>query len=122
VDGVDVAPTAPHSLFSLSLSLSLSLLSTIILSSVQERKKSFVHILDRFACYLRDYHRGFVLLLFWFLLLLESNIHIWIALLSWFYLVLVSVPQEPQEGEKRGVRILRVFEQNMSDMRIFFYH
>jgi hypothetical protein len=31
-----------------------------------------------------------------FLLLLESNIHIWIAMLSWFYLVLVSVPQESE--------------------------
>ena len=29
------------------------------------------------------------LLVFWFLLLLESYIQIWIALLSWFYLMLV---------------------------------
>jgi hypothetical protein len=36
--------------------------------------------------------------------------------------VLVSVPQELQEGETRGVRILRVFEGNTSDVRIFFYH
>jgi hypothetical protein len=34
--------------------------------------------------------------------------------------VLVSVAQEPQEGETRGVRILRVFERNTSDVRIFF--
>ena len=37
--------------------------------------------------------------------------------------MLVSVLQEPQEGETRGVRILRVFERNTSDVRIiFFYH
>jgi hypothetical protein len=29
-------------------------------------------------------------------------IYIWIALPSWFYLVLVSVSQEPQEGETIG--------------------
>jgi hypothetical protein len=52
-----------------------------------------------------------------FLLLLESYInYIWIALPSWFYLVLVAVAQK---GETRGVRILRVFEQNTSDVRIF---
>jgi hypothetical protein len=44
-------------------------------------------------CYSRDYHRRFVLLVFWVLLLLESYLRIWIGLLSWFYLVLVSVPQ-----------------------------
>jgi len=32
-----------------------------------------------------------------------SHIYIWIALPSWFYLVLVSVSQEQQEGETRGV-------------------
>jgi hypothetical protein len=37
-----------------------------------------------------------------------SHIYIWIALPSWFHLVLVAVAQEPQEGETRGVRILRV--------------
>ena len=42
-------------------------------------------------------------------------------LLSLFYLVLVSVSQELQEGETRGVRILRVFERNMSDVRIFSF-
>ena len=31
-------------------------------------------------------------------------------MLSCFYLVLVSVSQELQEGETRGVRILKVFE------------
>ena len=66
---------------------------------------SFVHISDRFACYSGDYHRCFVLLVFYFLLFLESYIHIWIAPLSWFYLVLVSVLQEPQKGETRGVSI-----------------
>jgi hypothetical protein len=35
--------------------------------------------------------------------------------------VLVSVSQELQEGEIRGVRILRVFERNMSDVRIFSF-
>jgi Ca2+/Na+ antiporter len=50
-----------------------------------------------------------------------SHIYIWIALPSWFYLVLVSVSQEPQEGETRGVRILRVFERNTSDVRIIFF-
>jgi len=30
-------------------------------------------------------------------------IYIWIALPSWFYLVLVSISQQPQEGETRGV-------------------
>jgi hypothetical protein len=34
-----------------------------------------------------------------------SHIYIWIALPSWFYLVLVSVSQEPQEGEMRGVSV-----------------
>jgi len=34
-----------------------------------------------------------------------SHIYIWIALLSWFYLVLVSVLQEPQEGETKGVSV-----------------
>jgi len=34
-----------------------------------------------------------------------SHIYMWIALLSWFYLVLVSVAQEPQEGETRGVSV-----------------
>jgi len=43
------------------------------------------------------------------------------VLLSLFYLVLVSVSQELQEGEIRGVRILRVFERNMSDVRIFSF-
>jgi len=43
------------------------------------------------------------------------------VLLSLFYLVLVSVSQELQEGETRGVRILRVFERNMSDVRIFSF-
>jgi len=71
--------------------------------SVFIRVFSLVHTLDRFVCYSRDYHRNFVLLVFWFLLLLESYLHIWIALLSWFYLVLVLVPQELQEGETRGV-------------------
>jgi hypothetical protein len=33
---------------------------------------SFILILDRFACYSRDYNRSFVFLIFWFLLLLES--------------------------------------------------
>jgi hypothetical protein len=32
-------------------------------------------------------------------------IYIWIALPSWFYLVLVSVSQELQEGETRGVSV-----------------
>ena len=36
-------------------------------------------------------------------------------------MVLVSVSQELQEGEIRGVRILRVFERNMSDVRIFSF-
>jgi uncharacterized membrane protein YesL len=40
-----------------------------------------------------------------FLLLPESNIHIGIALLSWFYLVLVSISQEQEEGETRGVSV-----------------
>jgi hypothetical protein len=64
---------------------------------------SFVHISDRFVCYSRYYHCSFILLVFWFFLLLELYIHIWIALLSWFYLVLVSVLQEPQEGDTRGM-------------------
>jgi len=34
---------------------------------------------------------------------LSHHIYIWITLPSWFYLVLVSVLQEPQEGEMRGV-------------------
>ena len=51
-----------------------------------------------------------------------SQIYVLGLLLRWFYLVLVSVPHEPQEGETRGVRILRVFEENTSDVRIFFYH
>jgi len=33
------------------------------------------------------------------------HIYIWTALPSWFYLVLVSVSQEPQEGETRGVSV-----------------
>ena len=65
---------------------------------------SFVHISDRFACYSRDYHHSFFLLVFWFLLLPKSYIHIWIALLSWFYLVLVSILQELQ-GEMRAVSL-----------------
>jgi hypothetical protein len=32
-----------------------------------------------------------------------SHVYIWIALPSWFYFVLVSVLQEPQEGETRVV-------------------
>jgi hypothetical protein len=32
-----------------------------------------------------------------------SHIYMWIALPSWFYLAMVSVSQEPQEGETRGV-------------------
>jgi len=36
---------------------------------------------------------------------LHIYIYIWIALPSWLYLVLVSVPQEPQEGETRGVSL-----------------
>jgi hypothetical protein len=39
------------------------------------------------------------------------------VLLSWFYLVLVLVSQE---GETRGVRILRVFEQNERCEDFFF--
>jgi hypothetical protein len=57
---------------------------------------------------------------YYFLSHIYIYIYIWIALPSWFYLVLVSVAQEPQEGETRGVRILRVFEQNTSGVRIFF--
>jgi len=59
---------------------------------------SFVHISERFARYSRDYQHSFFLLVFWFLLLLESYIDIWIMLPSWFYLVLVLDAQEPQEG------------------------
>jgi hypothetical protein len=36
----------------------------------------FVHILDRFACFSQDYHHSFVLLIFGFLLLLESYKHL----------------------------------------------
>jgi hypothetical protein len=36
------------------------------------------------------------------------------------FLVLIAVAQEPQEGEMRDARILRVFERNTSDVRIFF--
>jgi hypothetical protein len=74
--------------------------------SVFIRVFSFIHISDRFACYSRDYHHSFVLLVFLFLLLLD----IYITLVSWFYLVLALVSQESQEGETRGVRILRMFE------------
>ena len=42
------------------------------------------------------------LLVFWFLLPLESYIYIWIALPSWLYLVLVSIAQE---GETTGVNV-----------------
>ena len=73
--------------------------------SVFIRVFNFVHISDRFASYSLDYHRSFFLLVFWFLLLLESYIYIRIALPSWFYLVLVSVAQELQEGETRGVSV-----------------
>jgi len=66
---------------------------------------NFVDISNRFTCYSRDYDHSFVLLVFWFLFLLESYIYIWIALLSWSYFVLVSVPQEPQEGETRVVSV-----------------
>jgi len=83
--------------------------------SIFIRVFSFVHISDKFACYSQDYHHSFVFACF-----LEAYIHIWIALLSWFYLVLVLVPQGPQKGETIGVRILRVFEQNTSDVRICF--
>jgi len=34
-----------------------------------------------------------------------SHIYIWIAQPSWFYLELVSISQEPQEGETRGVSV-----------------
>jgi hypothetical protein len=44
--------------------------------SVFIRVFSFIYISDRFACYSRDYHRSFVLFVFWFLLLLESYIHL----------------------------------------------
>jgi hypothetical protein len=44
--------------------------------SVFNRVFSFVHISDRCACYLRDYHRSFIFFVFWFLLLLESYIHL----------------------------------------------
>ena len=72
-----------------------------------ESSISFIFLFDRFASYSLDYHRSFFLLVFWFLLLLESYIYIYIriALPSWFYLVLVSVAQEPQEGETRGVSV-----------------
>jgi hypothetical protein len=41
----------------------------------------------------------------------RTHTHIWIAVLSWFYFaVLVSVLQEPQKGETRGLRILWVFD------------
>jgi hypothetical protein len=85
---------------------------------------SFVCISDRFACYSRDYHRSFFLLLFWFLLLLESYIHIWIALLR---LVLFGVGFSSTRTARRWdercerVRILKVFEWNTSDMRIYFF-
>jgi len=36
---------------------------------------------------------------------LLSHIYIWIALPSWFYLVWVSVEQEMQEDETRGVSV-----------------
>jgi hypothetical protein len=47
-----------------------------IFVSVFIRNFSFVHVSDRLACYSRDHHRSFVLLVFWFLLLLESYIFI----------------------------------------------
>jgi len=72
--------------------------------SIFIRVFSFIHISDRFACYLQHYHRSFVLLVFLVLLLLESYIHIWIAQLSWFYLVLVSISQE-LHGETRGMSV-----------------
>ena len=49
-----------------------------IFVSVFIRVFSFIHISDRLTCYSRDYHRSFVLLVFWFLSLLESYIYIYL--------------------------------------------
>jgi hypothetical protein len=42
---------------------------------------------------------------YYFLSHIYIYIYIWIALPSWFYLVLVSVSQELQKGETRGVSV-----------------
>jgi hypothetical protein len=72
-----------------------------------ESSVSFIFRIDSFAT--REAIIAVLfLLVFWFLLLLESYIythtHIWIALLRGFYFVLVSVLQEPQ-SETRGVSV-----------------
>jgi len=69
---------------------------------------SFVRISDRFACYSRDYHRSFVFACFLVFIASWLSIHIWIALLSRW------------DERCEHVRILRVFERNTSDVRIFF--
>jgi hypothetical protein len=55
-----------------------------------ESSVSFVFRIDSFAT------RESIITVLFFLVF-------WFLLLRWFYLVLVSVPQEPQEGETRGV-------------------
>jgi hypothetical protein len=50
-------------------------------------------LFSRFYCFLHIY------------IYIYIYIYIWIALPSWLYLVLVSVPQEPQEGKTRGVSL-----------------
>ena len=52
----------------------------------------------------RDYHRSFVLLIFWFLLLLESYIYMDCAAKLVLFGVGFSFAR-PQEGETRGVSV-----------------
>jgi predicted membrane protein len=87
---------------------------------------SFVCILDRFACYSRDYNRSFVFACFlvfidsWviYTYLFESSSFYYDAKLVLFCVSLSSARRWYERCEH--VRILRVFEWNTSNVRIFF--
>jgi len=91
--------------------------------SVFIRVFSFVCILNRFACYSRDYHRSFVFACF---LVIIASWVIYTYLDCAAKLVLFGVRLSSARTARRWyercerVRILRVFKQNTSDVRSFF--
>jgi len=62
-----------------------------------ESSVSFIFRIDSLA------NRETIVTVLFCVIYIYIYIYIWIALPSWFYLVLVSISQQPQEGETRGV-------------------
>jgi len=92
--------------------------------SIFIRVFNFVRISDRFACYSRDYHRNFVFACF--LVFIASYVIYTFGLCCKLVLFGVgfSSASTARWWDERceRVRILKVFEQNTSNWKLFFYH